>query len=74
MGEIEKVTGRLGNQSRWKSLKEKQMQKERLKDIADDEHKWLQCNTDPKNTAAIFNLQEKMVKTIRWKKMRSMMD
>ena len=41
------------------------MRKERLKDIDDDEHRWLQCNTDPKKTAAIFNLQEQMVETIR---------
>ena len=38
---------------------------ELLKDIDDDEHKWLQCSTDPKKTAVIFNLQEQMVETIR---------
>ena len=65
MGKIEKVTGRWGNQIRWKSLKEKKMQKERLKDNDDNEHSWLQCNTDPKKTASIFNLQEPMVETIR---------
>ena len=46
-------------------LQKEKMRKERLKDIDDDEHRWLQCNTDPKKTAAIFNLQEKMVETIR---------
>ena len=65
MGKIEKVTGRWGNQIRWKSLKEKKMQKERLKDNDDNEHRWLKCNTDPKKTAAAFNLQEQIVKTIR---------
>ena len=39
--------------------------KERLKEIDDYEHRWLQCNIDPKKTAAIFNLQEQMVETIR---------
>ena len=41
------------------------MQKERLKDNDDNEHSWLKCNTDPKKTAAVFNLQEQIVKTIR---------
>ena len=66
MGEIEKVTGRRENQNRWNSLKEKKnAKKKRLKDIDDDEHSWLQCNAVPKKTAAIFNLQEQMVETIR---------
>ena len=65
MGEIEKVTGRWGNQNRWKSLNEKNMEKERLNDNNDSEHRWLQCNLDPKKTTAIFNLQEQMVETIR---------
>ena len=41
------------------------MQKERLKDNDDNEHRWLKCNTDPKKTAAVFSLQEQIVKTIR---------
>ena len=48
-----------------KLQREKKKLNELLKDIDDDEHKWLQCNTDPKKTAVIFNLQEQMVETIR---------
>lgn len=39
-----------------------------------DEYRWLQCKTDPKKTAAIFDLQMQLVETMLWKKMRGMMD
>ena len=47
------------------SKRKKKMVNKLLKDIDDDEHRWLQCNRDPKKTAVIFNLQEQMVETIR---------
>ena len=34
-----------------------------LKDVDDDEHRWLQCNADTRKTAVIFILQQQMVKT-----------
>ena len=65
MEEIEKVPGRWGKQSKWESFEEKKIQSELLKDVDDDEYRWLQCNVDPRETAAIFNLQEQIVETIR---------
>ena len=50
------------------------MQSALLKDFDDDEYRWLQCNTDPRKTSAIFNLQEQIIETIGWKKMRGMTD
>ena len=34
------------------------------------ERRWVHCNTDPRKAASIFNLQEQMVETRAWKKMR----
>ena len=65
MEEMEKVPGRWGKQNKKKNFKEKEVQSKLLKDVDDDEHRCLQCNTDPRKTAAIFNLQEQMVETIR---------
>ena len=31
---------------------------------------WLRCNSDPRKTASIFSLQEQMVETRSWKKLR----
>ena len=71
--EIEKVSGR------WE-----EMQSKLSKDFGDDddddddgdddEYRWLQCKTDPRKTAAVFNLQVQLVKTKVWKKMRGMTD
>lgn len=63
-------------QNRWKNFKEKRMQRKLLEDCDDDgdEYRWLQCKTDPKKTAAIFDLQMQLVETMLWKKMRGMMD
>ena len=52
-------------QNKCKNFKQKEIQSELLKGLDDDEHRWLQCNTDAAKTAATFNLQEQMVETIR---------
>ena len=31
---------------------------------------WLNCSTDPRKTATIFSMQEQMVETRAWKKLR----
>ena len=33
---------------------------------------WLRCNSDPRKTASIFSLQEQMVETRSWKKLRGL--
>ena len=53
------------NKNKCENFKEKKIQGELLKDVDDDEHRWLQCNTDARKTAASFLLQEQMVKIIR---------
>ena len=37
-----------------------------------DGYGWLKCNTDPAKTAAVFSMQEQVVKTMAWKKMRGL--
>ena len=39
-----------------------------------DDHDWLKCNTDPGKTASIFAMQEQMVETKVWKKLRGLVD
>ena len=34
----------------------------------------MKCNTDPRKTASIFALQEQMIETKAWKKMRGLVD
>ena len=33
---------------------------------------WLKCNTGPAKIAAVFSMQEQMVETMAWKKMRGL--
>ena len=52
-------------QNKCKNFKQSKIQSELLKDVYDDEYRWLQCNADAKKTGAIFNLQEQKVEIIR---------
>ena len=52
-------------QSKCKNFKQNKIQSELMKDVDEDEHRWLQCNSEARKTGAIFNLQEQMVETIR---------
>jgi hypothetical protein len=38
------------------------------------ERRWVHCNTDRRKAASIFNLQEQMVETRAWKKMRGLIE
>ena len=40
----------------------------------EENYGWLKRNTDPRKTASIFSLQEQMVETRAWKKLRRLMD
>ena len=52
------------------SLREKQLQSEIPKLYSEDDFGWLKCNTDPRKTSSIFALQEQMIETKAWKKIR----
>ena len=55
-------------------LSQKNMQSEITRNYTKDNYGWLKCNTDPTKTAAVFNMQEQMVQTMAWKKMRGLSD
>ena len=38
------------------------------------DYEWLKCNTDPRKTASIFALQEQMVESRAWKKIRGLIE
>ena len=47
------------------------MQSEIVSGQTGEDYGWLECNTDPKKTAAIFNnMQQQMTETRAWKKLR----
>ena len=60
--------------NKFESLTEKRMQSEIPLGFDKDDHDWLKCNTDPRKTASIFTLQEQMIETKAWKKLRGLTD
>ena len=54
--------------------KQKQFQSEAFSKQETECHMWLECNLDPRKTAAIVNLQEQMVETKSWKVSRGIAD
>ena len=54
------------------NLNEKELQSEIPKQYGDDDYEWLKCNTDPRKTSSIFTLQEQMIETRTWKKIRGL--
>ena len=53
-----------------KTYGEKKMQSEIMSSYTKEDYGWLNCNTNPRKTAAIFNMLEQMVETKVWKKLR----
>ena len=53
-----------------KRFDEKKVQSEIVSGYAEQLYGWLECNTDPKKTGAIFNMQEQMIENRAWKKLR----
>ena len=49
---------------RRKRFDEKKMQSEIVSVYREEDYGWLECNTDPKKAAAIFNMQEQMIETV----------
>ena len=60
--------------NRVKSFHRKRLQSEVPKMYGDRDHGWLECNTDRRKTASIFSLQEHMIETRAWKKMRGLVE
>ena len=56
------------------SLAEKELQSEIPKQYSEEDSGWLKCNTDPRKTSSIFMLQEQMVETRAWKKIRGLVE
>ena len=56
------------------SLAEKELQSEIPKQYSEEDSGWLKCNTDPRKTSSIFVLQEQIVKTRAWKKIRGLVE
>ena len=56
------------------SLAEKELQSEIPKQYSEEDSGWLKCNTDPRKTSSIFMLQEQMVETRTWKKIRGLVE
>ena len=50
------------------------MQSEMPRNHTTDDYGWLKCNTDLAKTAAVFSMQEQMVETMAWKKMKGLSD
>ena len=55
-------------------FKKKKLQSEIPSRYDKDDYGWLRCNTDPRNTASIFTLQEQMAETRVWKKLSGLID
>ena len=56
------------------SLAEKELQSEIPKQYSEEDSGWLKCNNDPRKTSPIFVLQEQMVETRAWKKIRGLVE
>ena len=55
-------------------LSQNNVQSEMPRNHTTDDYGWLKCNTDPAKTAAVFSMQEQMVETMAWKKMKGLSD
>ena len=60
--------------NKMEKLSQKNMQSETLRNQTKDDYGWLKCDTDPHKTAAVLSMQEQMVETMAWKKMRGLSD
>ena len=55
-------------------MAEKVLQSEILKEYSEEDSGWLKYNTDPRKTSSIFTLQEQMVETRAWKKIKGLVE
>ena len=71
---LKKILNEGQKRNKQQSLGEKQLQSEIPKLYGEDDFEWLKCNTDPRKTSSIFALQEQMIETKAWKKIRGLVD
>ena len=71
---LKKILNEGQKRNKQQSLGEKQLQSEIPKLYGEDDFGWLKCNTDPRKTSSIFALQEQMIETKAWKKIRGLVD
>ena len=71
---LKKILNERQKQSKTENLNKKKLQSEVPSQYREDDYGWLKCNTDPRKTASIFNLQEQMVETRAWKKIRGLIE
>ena len=55
-------------------LNQKNMQSKIPRNHRKDDYGWLKCNKDPAKTAAVFSMQEQIIKTMAWKRMKGLSD
>ena len=60
--------------NKMESLKAKKLQSEIPLKYDEEDYGWLKRNTDPRKTTSVYSLQEQMVKTTAWKKVRRLID
>ena len=58
--------------NRQQSLAEKKLRGEIPKQYSEKDSGWFKCNTDPRKTSSILVLQEQMVESRAWKKIRGL--
>ena len=69
---LKKIVKEGSKKRRLKTFGEKKMQSKIPAGYTKVDYGWLNCSTDPRKTAAIFSMQEQMVETRAWKKLRGM--
>ena len=60
--------------NKMESLKAKKLQSEIPLKSEEEDNGWLKRNTEPIKIASIFSLQEQLVETRAWKKLRRLID
>ena len=60
--------------NRKRRFAERALQSEIPSKYDEADYEWLKCNTDPRKTASIFALQEQMVESRAWKKIRGLIE
>ena len=71
---LEKILTEGQKSNKQKSLAEKELQSEIPKKYSEEDPGWLKCNTGPRKTSSVFALQEQMVETRAWTKIRGLVE
>ena len=71
---LKKILKEGQKRNKQRSFEEMDLQREVPRQYKEDDYTWLKCNTDPRKTASIFALQEQMIETRAWKKIRGLVN